>query len=446
VGQPLVVAVSGGVDSVALLHWLVHQSAYREHLHVASFDHQLRPGSADDVAFVAELCTAWRIPFSAGNADVGAYAAQHHFNVEQAARTKRYAFLADVAHRIGSRVVVTAHHADDQAETVLLNLVRGAGVHGLEAMQVTSPLPYDSDLTLFRPLLTTSRADLEAYCQENNLTPRKDPTNLDTTFVRNRIRHEIMPQLRTINSQVGAALNQLADIAGLQQDFIRQMVDEHCLSSSQIEDDYTIIPRDDFLTLHPALQQATLHMLLEKDVTYDQIHHAVKVAQSGHTGNIAEFSGGRVLAITYDGLVVGDLAAYQEHVTRHYPQMQVSDAITIQVPGRTLLTEGIVPFAFPDLQLALQPTQSIAMRTRRSGDTFGSKRLKTVLINWKVPHFVRDRLPLIAIDKRVIAVLLENGWRVDPHFIALSKPGFFVNFSWSLGDVMVAKIDGIMYS
>ncbi|MCB9453227.1 MAG: tRNA lysidine(34) synthetase TilS [Anaerolineaceae bacterium] len=211
----VVVAVSGGADSLALLHILQELRPRLEcDLHVATLDHGLRGADgAADAHFVAATAAAWGLPVTIGNTNVPALMEQTGQGVETSARQARYAFLAGVARDVGASLVATAHHADDQAETILLHLLRGSGLRGLRGMAFHAALPGFPEITLVRPLLATSRTEIETYCREHHLTPRHDATNQDTTLLRNHIRHDILPQLQTINPQIVPTLMNLSESA-----------------------------------------------------------------------------------------------------------------------------------------------------------------------------------------------------------------------------------------
>jgi tRNA(Ile)-lysidine synthase len=225
-GQLVVTAVSGGADSLCLLDCL-RRLGYRVVL--AHFDHRLREGSERDAEFVLALAQRHGLRAVVGREDVRASA--HGRSLEDAARLARYRFLARVAHEHRSRVIATGHTTDDQAETVLLHLLRGAGPAGLSGMRPATPLHDWPDLmpgrplTLIRPLLAISRADTRAHCASIGLTPREDPSNTDPSFVRNRIRLELMPQLATYNPGIRETLDRTArlmrDVADLVEDQAR---------------------------------------------------------------------------------------------------------------------------------------------------------------------------------------------------------------------------------
>ncbi|HSM03722.1 MAG TPA: tRNA lysidine(34) synthetase TilS [Longimicrobiales bacterium] len=193
---PWVVAVSGGMDSVVLLHAL-RFGAPGAPLVAAHLDHAMRPGSRADARWVAGLCRAWDVNLVAER--LGAPPGG-----EAAARKARYRFLSSVADTTGARAVLTAHHADDQAETVLFRVVRGTGVKGLGGIAAVRG-------RLHRPLLARTRAELGVYARHHRLSWRSDPTNACMDHTRNRIRHRVLPALESIlGRDVRASLARLA--------------------------------------------------------------------------------------------------------------------------------------------------------------------------------------------------------------------------------------------
>ncbi len=215
----VVVAVSGGADSVTLLHLLTRLRAdWSLHLVAAHLDHGLRPESAGDADFIAGLATRWGLRLETSTLPPAALARQG--NLEAAARRARYRFLADVAvsHQIdGNPVeVAVAHTANDQAETVLMNLIRGSGLDGLAGMRPARPLVVNDrpvpGVQLVRPLLGVSRSEILQYLSQHNISWREDPTNQDRRLVRNRMRHEILPRLQEINPQIIASLCRTASL------------------------------------------------------------------------------------------------------------------------------------------------------------------------------------------------------------------------------------------
>lgn len=213
-GRPLLLAVSGGPDSTALL---LGCCALREktglEIVAAHFDHRLRPGSAGDAEFVRRLCGSLGVRLITGTGDVARRARRRRESVEAAAREMRYAFLARAARDSGAQGVATGHTLDDQAETVLLHLARGAGLDGLAGMaprsqrRATGGVP---PLAVLRPMLVLRHADAAAFCAVRGVQPQDDPTNRDLRFARNRVRLKVVPELERLNPRVAEALGRLA--------------------------------------------------------------------------------------------------------------------------------------------------------------------------------------------------------------------------------------------
>ena len=197
-------ACSGGADSIALQHLLRELDGVKPVC--AHFNHCLRGAESDrDEAFVRTVCAEWDVPFIAARGDVAAYAANRHLGIEEAARELRYAFLEETARKSGCAWIATAHTADDNAETVLLNLIRGAGTRGLCGIPPVRG-------NVLRPLLTAKRAEIEAYLDEHALEHMEDSSNGGDGYARNRLRHGVMPLLRELN---GAAVEHICSAAEL---------------------------------------------------------------------------------------------------------------------------------------------------------------------------------------------------------------------------------------
>jgi tRNA(Ile)-lysidine synthase len=191
-GSRVLAAVSGGADSMALMHRL--RSAPYEVV-VAHIDHRLRTGSARDARFVAAWAKRWDFPCQVVAVNVRAQVRRHRQSVEEAARTLRYRTLARLAKRFKCQAVLTAHTADDQAETILMNFLRGAGPKGLAGMPAVRPIERGSRIRLVRPLLEISRRAVRDYARRNRVPFREDPSNRQQRFTRNFIRLKLIPML-----------------------------------------------------------------------------------------------------------------------------------------------------------------------------------------------------------------------------------------------------------
>jgi tRNA(Ile)-lysidine synthase len=253
----IIVAVSGGADSLCLLHVLHQLCGNGPHarypgvqLHVAHLNHMLRgEASFQDAASIEQLATSWGLAVTSGEIDVPALARAERRSLEEAARTARYRFLREVAH---GRPIAVAHHADDQVETLLLHWLRGEGLAGMVGMQ-----PRQQDI--IRPLLGVTHAETLVYCKQHGLTPLEDASNSDLRFLRNRIRHELLPLLESLNPGIRATLLRNAEITGVDAQWIEQQVESYwpgVVLSEQ--ENSTRLSRDTLLSLPLSLQRHLL--------------------------------------------------------------------------------------------------------------------------------------------------------------------------------------------
>jgi len=264
-GETLVVGVSGGPDSVCLLYLLV---GLKEELgiclHVAHLNHMLRGAESDgDAEYVFGLANRLGVAATLGRESVKDYRKEHRLSLEEAARQVRYHFLADVAGEVGANRVAVGHTLDDQVETILMRLVRGAGALGLQGMK---PLTEWESVQgkampkIIRPLLETSREKVTEYCRQHDLAPRQDSSNLSPSHLRNRIRYELMPLLRSYNPRIDEALLRMADTLAAESDFLQQQVSLAWDKVVAEDGGALVLGAKEFKSLHPALQR---HLLRE---------------------------------------------------------------------------------------------------------------------------------------------------------------------------------------
>jgi tRNA(Ile)-lysidine synthase len=254
-GATIVVGLSGGADSVALTDALASLRRRRGfRLVAAHLDHGLRPGSADDAAFCAALCESLGVPLRVARADVRGRAARERGGLEQAARRERYACLRRVAEEERAVAVAVAHTRDDQAETLLLRLLRGAGATGLAAMR-----PRSGDL--LRPLLGVSRAEVLDHLRTRGLSWREDPSNLDPAHRRNRVRHELLPWLEErFNPSVRAALARTASLLADEADHVRAEAEALLARIAREEGDALLVARVPLAGAPTAVARAAIRL------------------------------------------------------------------------------------------------------------------------------------------------------------------------------------------
>ncbi|MCS7088648.1 MAG: tRNA lysidine(34) synthetase TilS [Thermoflexales bacterium] len=254
----IVLAVSGGPDSLCLADAAL-VARERWHFVVAHLNHGLRGADADaDAAFVQRFAEERSVPCAVERADVAALATAQRVSVEVAGRRARYAFFARVAAEHNAQAIALAHHADDQAETVLLRLLRGTGVSGLAGMRPVAPLPGAPHLIAVRPLLRITRAQTERYCALLGLQPRLDLTNTDVRYRRNRVRHELLPLMATFNPNIHHALARLADLAAEDAEVVRLCAVQTLSRVARVEPGRVTFDRSAWRGLLPGLQRATL--------------------------------------------------------------------------------------------------------------------------------------------------------------------------------------------
>ncbi|MCX5906677.1 MAG: tRNA lysidine(34) synthetase TilS, partial [Deltaproteobacteria bacterium] len=220
-GDRVVIGVSGGADSMTLLHILWElRSEYHLSLVVAHLDHGLRPEAAEDRSFVKKAASGLGVPFFSRKVDVGARCKEEHLNLQEAAREARYQFLAEIARDQKASRIALGHTADDQAESIIMRFLRGSGSRGL------SGIPPVREGVIIRPLIETWRSEIESFLRERKFSYRIDASNQSTHFLRNRVRHELLPVLQEYNPRVRQTLVQMAEIFRAEESFWQGMVEE----------------------------------------------------------------------------------------------------------------------------------------------------------------------------------------------------------------------------
>lgn len=455
--ETVVVGVSGGADSLCLLHILHSLEDYGLDLHVAHLHHGLRGRDADeDAGSVQALAADWGLDCTIERVDVTAFAEKHRLAIEEAARRVRYGFLSRVADAIGSHCIAVGHNADDQAETVLMHWMRGAGLAGLRGMLLATPMsqyrlgrPGDevwqgSDLRLVRPLLGVSRRDIEAYCAVHGLVPRFDRSNLDTTYFRNWLRHEVLPLLASHNPNVREVIRRSARAVADDYALLRSLLLEAWPSIVRLEtSERVVFDLEEWRALPTGLQRSTLREAVHRlrrtlrDLSFLHVENALLVARDGTTGDQSTLPQGLMLRVGYGDLTVECPGA--EPSMPDWPLLESEgEPVPVDFSGTTQLPQSrwrleircvaysALPYdwesnrdpwrAFID---AREARRGLWLRTRRAGDRFAPLgmaghmvKLSDFLTNQKVPQIVRARLPLLVGERGIVWVC---GQRIDEH-------------------------------
>jgi len=454
----VLIGVSGGADSVCLLHVLAKwQKELGIKLHVAHLNHQLRGVESEaDAKYVSNLAGSLGIPITIDRQDVTAYRTERNCSIEEAARELRYGFLAKVAREVGANRIAIGHTKDDQVETILMHILRGTGITGLCGLAPCSPMAYDrrgmlatsqkrSNLLVIRPLLDITREETMRYCEEHQLDPRIDSSNLSLSFYRNRLRLQLLPLLRQYNPSVEQALLRLADIAKEDNAFIEQQASGFWDEVARQENNAIHLNKGQIANLPIALQRQLLRAAIAKlagDTRDIEANHikAIRSLLNKPVGKRISLPHGLVCHGEYDELVIASTAK-QSQLPSSCPFPPLQGEFPLKVPGETVLPgwkvgASIVRDQVASLSLrgALRQSEEtcqsnlladfdlhktgteLFVRQRQPGDRFQPlgmntpKKLQEFMVDAKIPLSWRGHVPIVCSPQQIIWVM---GWRID---------------------------------
>lgn len=421
-GESILTALSGGADSLALFDYLEkNRQALGIRLGAAHIDHGLRPSSRAEYEAVETLCRSRGIPFYGLHADAAARAKQDGVSTEEAGRRIRYEFFQKISTEEGYDKLATAHHRDDQAETVLLRLARGTGPMGAAGIQ---PIAEHSGLTVIRPLLYTSKADIYAYCQRHALSYIEDESNADTTYDRNYVRHNILPALTRLNTEAPAHIAAFAQRAAQQNDFVENVLDGLAQTYLTQSDGMVVIDSSLFTENAPGVptgSQAYVRAallrraaaLLGKSTDIGAVHidlaksfyeshengtidlpHGLKAVKNNNFYAIIEYYKVKKKPFGVYPIYMGDIKqvyyfAEEELKLKLTPVTCANPKAELKKLNKALLNYDII-------------ADTLEFRSRRPGDRIllpgmeHSKKLARFFIDSKLPEILRDRTPVLA--------------------------------------------------
>jgi len=429
--DPIIVGVSGGADSLALMHGL-HILGFN--LVIAHLDHAIRPESEAEAAYVKELADSLGLTFVSERIDVKSIAKREHESLEEAARNERYKFLFDQALQFDAQAVAVAHHADDQVETVLMHFLRGAAMPGLSGMSYQKVIPlWNVCIPLVRPLLGFWREEIDAYIAEIGMTPCMDLSNQDTTYFRNKLRHELIPTLETYNPQFRQIIWRMADILSeedLSLERSSNKVWQDCLHSTSA--DLVELDYQKFLTLGKALKRRILRRAISflrpdlRDIGFDAIERGLAFIEHPSSSGEIDLAACLNLAVVGDVLIVknweADLPDWNNPLLpdESFTQPLSPGEVVNLRSGWRIVASPLqnAPENAPELVMELNENEAwfdfdrlvmpLSVRGRKSGERWQplgmdghSQKFNEFLINRKIPAHLRDLWPLVCSGEEI---------------------------------------------
>lgn len=422
-GDKIVVGVSGGPDSVTLLHVLsLLRNEFDLTLFVVHINHSLRDVADFEEDFVRNFSKSLNIDFFSKKVDVLSLARNEKKSAEETARNIRYAFFDEVAEKTGANKIAVAHNANDNAETVLMNLIRGSGSTGLCGISTLNG-------KIIRPLLYAKREEIEKYVKENNLTVMVDKTNSESVYTRNKIRNDVIPNLLEINPDFISAVSRCTDILKQERAFLDKIVSEK-YKEVKARKDEVILSRSKLLSLDGYLKKAILRRAVFEfrgsltDVGFFNLDNAIKIIDSAQSGAVVTIFDNLKIKISYDSLIF-----FEDEESIHFNY-------ELKIPGTTYIKElnavikaevidaGSVPDKFSDRSKCFfdiaKTGKKLYVRERKEGDSIylsgmnGKKSIKKYFSDIKLPEGERNRVPIVTNGSEVVWIA---GFRSSGNFL-----------------------------
>ena len=433
-GKRLSLAVSGGPDSMAMAHALIaNQKEMNSDIEILHFNHQIRGEDSQlDAKFVQTYFDSLGIPTFVSEKNVIKLSRQRRTSLETAARSARYEFFANHIHKKGNKsALVLGHNYEDQVETILMHVIRGSGLNGLQGMAEMSHQIIDTlGIDIFRPMLSLNRSSILKYCSANNIPWRSDQTNTSTEYTRNSIRLELLPFLEQYNSAIFRSIDKLGHSAKRDYHYIQAQVDRLWPSVAIIRSDGIRIRIDAFTKLHPSLKWRILQKAAQtaignqQDLSYRHVESMLDITE-GTTGRSLNLPGNIIVRKDYEELLISQSPNDQSNTTK------VTEPALIKMTGTTFTEHWKISASLEcapaflhnenihktmlstslNINLGNEP---LWVRYRNPGDIFqpsgmsNSKKLQDFMVDSKIPRQDRDSIPLIVSNKGIAAVV---GWR-----------------------------------
>ncbi|MCS7203136.1 MAG: tRNA lysidine(34) synthetase TilS [Thermodesulfovibrio sp.] len=424
-GDHILVGLSGGPDSVCLLYILndYFKDKFKLKLSAAYIDHGLRPDDTPrEIEFCKKLCETLSVDFYTLPINVVEFANREKINIQEAARVLRYEALDQISASVKANKVAVAHNADDQAETMLMRLLRGAGPAGLSGIPPVRK-------KIIRPLIEVERAEIERYLTENKISYIVDPSNESLKYMRNRIRHELMPIIKIIAPQAVKILSKTAEIIREENDYINITVTKTLMRLMSRKSESTVElfcnPMEvlNIVILRRALRTAIDAVRDLRGISFEQIEEIIKLIKDGKPGDrvylpkgIRAIKGYSTLTITaeppkkltrYEISIPQTVFLKEANLTLSFREIPKSE-LNSYGDGKTTFYVDMDKIKFP-----------LIIRGRKPGDYFypfgfgKRKKLQDFFVDEKVPRDERDTVPIVESDGEIVCIA---GYRLDDRF------------------------------
>ncbi len=419
--KPVILGISGGVDSSCLLHLF---SKMDIPFIIAHFHHGLRISADDDAQFVEMIAKKYQLPYEIGYGKVRDFADINGLSIEEAARNCRYQFLFEIAEKYSAQSIAVAHNADDQVETVLMHLLRGSGLSGLKGMKYSTIIrSFHPTISIIRPLINIWRSEIESYIILNELDYCKDPTNADTKYNRNKIRHEIIPFLEKSYPNLKDRIWNMAEVLSSDEEIIEKQLSEIFIRICQMPSPNLICcDTEKFLETHVGFQRRLLRKAVfsindeVRDVSYQVIDRAIKFIKENFSGKI-DLINNLILETTDTKFYIFPRGI--NWCEAYFPQMGINEEICIHAIGDYKFGNNwILKVEILDHRDAIEYQSEdeysgwidfdqiggfpIYLGTRKNGDQFkplgmdkGSIKINKIFINEKLAKAAREQWPLL---------------------------------------------------
>ncbi|CAH2211812.1 tRNA lysidine(34) synthetase TilS [Tepidibacter aestuarii] len=432
-GDKIILGVSGGPDSICMLHILNYlKDEFNIKIYAAHLNHKIRGIEAQkDAMYVAKICDIMRVPCFIRAIDVPAYCNENGVTLEEGARILRYNMFFEIKDKISADKIAIAHNINDQAETVIMRMMRGTGLQGLKGIQ------YKREDGIIRPLLDVDREEIEAYCEQNNLSPRIDQTNLEEIYTRNKIRLKLIPyMIENFNPNLKESIARMANLLKDDGDFIMEQsnksFDEMC---SKISDNTISMDIEKFINAHRALKNRIIRKCIDyvlgniKGIEQKHIQDVNNLINSHKNNSRIDLPKGILVYKKGGRIIFTDEEMIEEKISYDYiiPKsgyIKIKESNTI-VESKILNIDEYEKSSndkYTKFFDADKIKGSLHIRNRRNGDKIkllglgGSKKIKDLFIDLKIPKEERDLVPILSDEKGIIWVIghrMSEDYKID---------------------------------